>query len=153
MCVNHWGWGVVTEQPLPPPSLCEYMSGGGLASGWQILRLSDPEQQSRAEWQAGALVFVHPLVPHGLPPLAEGAGAQDAAGHDDVLQQVLGQEGAVAGLGHVRPPAAAAAPHGGADGENSSFPSSSSLCMFKFSRVQSRTRTRTRKILTGFYWD
>lgn len=70
------------------------------------------------EQQAGALVLLHPLVPHGLILRAEarpGPGAQDAAGHDDVLQQVLVQEGDVPGLGHV--PAAAAAAHRRPDGE------------------------------------
>lgn len=71
------------------------------------------------EQQAGALVLLHPLVPHGFVPCAEaqpGTGAQDAARHDDVLQQVLVQERDVSGLGHV--PAAAATPHRRPDGEN-----------------------------------
>lgn len=89
------------------------------------------KQQSR---QAGALVLLHPLVPHGLVPCAEarpgpgpgtrtGARAQDAASDDDVLQQVLGPAGDVAGLGHV--PAAAAAPHRRPDGENHTSTSAS----------------------------
>lgn len=72
-----------------------------------------------AEQQAGALVLLHPLVPHGLVPCAEaqsGTGAQDAARHDDVLQQVLVQERDVSGLSHVPP--AAATPHRRPDGEN-----------------------------------
>lgn len=76
-------------------------------------------ERAAAEQQAGALVLLHPLVPHGLVPCDEawpGAGAQDAAGHDDVLQQVLGPERALAGLGHV--PAAAAAPHRRPNGES-----------------------------------
>lgn len=89
------------------------------------------EQQSR---QAGALVLLHPLVPHGLIPCAEarsgpgpraraGAGAQNAAGYDDVLQQVLGPAGDVTGLGHV--PAAAAATYRRSDGENRTSTSAS----------------------------
>lgn len=84
-------------------------------------RLTAPHQhlceRAASEQQAGALVLLHPLVPHGLLPRAEaqpGTGAQDAAGHDDVLQQVLVQEGDVSGLGHVP---AAAAPHRRPDGE------------------------------------
>lgn len=97
------------------------------------------KQQSR---QAGALVLLHPLVPHGLVPCTEarsgpgpgtrtGAGAQDAAGYDDVLQQVLGPAGDVAGLGHV--PAAAAAPHRWPDGENHT--STSATNIFEFNKL------------------
>lgn len=123
--------GEERAQLLPPSP---YLTGARPARGASIRstdRRSVSERQCEcgaAEQQAGALVLVHPLVPHGLVPCAEarpGAGAQDAAGHDDVLQQVLGQERAVTGLRHVPP--AAATPHRRPDGENERASSSSAL--------------------------
>lgn len=90
------GGGGALRASLP----CEYMSSGVLALSRRTF-LVTVVCGGTAERQAGDLVLVHPLVPHGLPPCPEGAGAPHAAGHDDVLQQVLGPEGYVTGLGHV----------------------------------------------------
>lgn len=63
------------------PSL-RYLCGGGSA----LTRIAE----AAAERHTGALVLLHPLVPHGFRPCDEGWRARttappNAAGHDDVL--------------------------------------------------------------------
>lgn len=135
---------------LPPLDRASSLSGSCLSPSpplsvfKQIRTGFGPSAAAAVKRHPGALVLLHPLVPHGFGPRDEGRWAgtdtAHAAGNDDVLQQVLVQEGDVPGLGHVRPPepAAAAETHRGPDGENQDSSVFSSL------GLQFRTTVRTR---------
>lgn len=123
-----------SEGDAPSPLFYQYLNGSGPGFG--------PSAAAAGKRHPGALVLLHPLVPHGFGPRDEGRRAgtdtAHAAGNDDVLQQVLVQEGAVTGLCHVRPPepAAAAETHRGPDGENQDS-------VFSSLGLQFRTTVRT----------